>query len=224
MANLLLHEAEMFGNVLLVLSVVFLRQLEDSVAKPEYVFVGSVSRIRELLNLQHRTIAILGLGEGGFEDAKELLEDVLLPQQLLSVSQHSAPDVFQLHLKWIRFLLVILHVRQEVDDVLEQVGQRLPLIVSDLSFLQFSCHRLQHLHRRGFSVTLIAALRQVEKATLQASVAKSRSLTSLALTALMAKASLSSLMAAEPTIDITGFSSSRSMGMDVECTLVQRQV
>ena len=222
MADLLLHEAEMFGNVLLVLSVVFLRQLEDSVAKPEYVLVGGVSRIRELLNLQHRTIAILGLGERGLEDAKELLEDVLLPQQLLSVSQHSAPDVFQLHLKWIRFLLVILHVRQEVDDVLEQVGQRLPFIVSDLSFLQFSCHRLQHLHR--FSVTLIAALRQVEKATLQASVAKSRSLTSLALTALMAKASLSSLMAAEPTIDITGFSSSRSMGMDVECTLVSRQV
>ena len=44
-ADLLLHETKMFGNVLLVLPVILLRQFEDPVAESEDVLVRSMSRI-----------------------------------------------------------------------------------------------------------------------------------------------------------------------------------
>lgn len=56
--------------------------------------------------------------------------------------------------------------------------------------------------------------------TLHASLAKSKSRTSMAGTGTKAKASLSSLMMALPTLDMTGFSSSLSIGMAVLCTQV----
>ena len=44
-ADLLLHETKMFGNVLLVLPVILLGQFEDPVAESEYVLVRSMSGI-----------------------------------------------------------------------------------------------------------------------------------------------------------------------------------
>ena len=44
-------------------------------------------------------------------------------------------------------VLLVLHVRQEVDDLLEEVGQRPPLVLRDLARLEGLGHPLQDLAR-----------------------------------------------------------------------------
>ena len=146
-ADLLLHESKVLGDVLLqhkvnvsslhqlgqfhmtdmrdgwcaclVLPVVLLTEPEYPVAEPEDVLVGRVLGVPELLDAQERSLAVVGLHEGRLQDPEELLEDVLLPQQLLPVAVARRHD-----LERVLAVLLVLLVGQEVDYVLQQARQR----------------------------------------------------------------------------------------------------
>ena len=56
--DLFLHEAELLGDVLLVLAVVVLGQSKQAVAQPEHVLEGGVARARQVLYAQQGGLAL----------------------------------------------------------------------------------------------------------------------------------------------------------------------
>ena len=103
----------------LVLPVVLLTKSEYSVAESEYVLIGRVLGIPELLYPEQGALSALGLHEGGLQDPKELLQDVLLSQQFLPVPVARRHD-----LERVLAVLLVLLIRQKVNDVLQEARQR----------------------------------------------------------------------------------------------------
>ena len=66
--DLFLHEAELLGDVLLVLAVVVLGQSKQAVAQPEHVLEGGVARARQVLYAQQGGLALHLRGGAVFGD------------------------------------------------------------------------------------------------------------------------------------------------------------
>ena len=103
----------------LVLPIVLLAQPEYSVAESEDVFVGCVLGISQLLYTQQGALSVVGLHKGSLQDSEELLQNVLLSQQFLPVPVARGHD-----LERVLAVLLVLLVRQKVDDVLQKARQR----------------------------------------------------------------------------------------------------
>ena len=103
----------------LILPVVLLAQPKYSVAESEDVLVGRIFGVSQLLYPQQGALSVVGLHEGCLQDAKELLQNVLLSQQFLPVPVARGHD-----LQRVLAVLLVLLVRQKVDDVLQKARQR----------------------------------------------------------------------------------------------------